>query len=390
MQKNSYLCNFIADHPTDWKEQLEGYPYFLRISIKSSLAIFNYDLTKSVSGIDKNTGESVRYTCDFNLPIVQEARGIIIDTDTLDVVCWPFRKFGNYGEYYCDEMDWRTARVQEKVDGSIVKLWNYKGVWHISSNKQIYATDPLPSGKCIRELFLEAAEKQNLTYNVLKPDYTSIFELVGPTNKVVLSYPETAIYHIGTRHKSGTEFREDIGIQKPREYPIGTLDGCLKAAKELNSGCEASDLAHEGFVVVDANWNRIKIKSPEYVLAHGLITGTLSTRKVVEMIREGEEEEFLAYCPDQKPFIEETRRKLTAVESSIQSACIHYMNLWEQCSHNRKIFALLIKDDDMKWIGFETAVKGRAVEEIVEGMSTTSIMQIIGKTPEVLEMQYSR
>lgn len=61
--------------------------------------------------------------CDFSNPIVQEARGIIIDLENLDVVCWPFRKFGNYNESYADNIDWPTARVQEKIDGSIVKLW---------------------------------------------------------------------------------------------------------------------------------------------------------------------------------------------------------------------------------------------------------------------------
>ncbi|MBQ8160189.1 MAG: hypothetical protein IJ083_05495, partial [Clostridia bacterium] len=31
---------------------------------------------------------------DFSDPLVQEARGIIIDTERMEVVCWPFRKFG--------------------------------------------------------------------------------------------------------------------------------------------------------------------------------------------------------------------------------------------------------------------------------------------------------
>ena len=103
---SSEICNFINEHP-NWRDLLiEEY----RINIKEEypFAIFNY-------GID----------CDFSNPIVQEARGIIIDIEDCDVVCWPFRKFGNYNESYADKIDWNTARVQDKIDGSIIKLKSY-------------------------------------------------------------------------------------------------------------------------------------------------------------------------------------------------------------------------------------------------------------------------
>ena len=29
--------------------------------------------------------------------------GIVIDTKNIEVVCWPFRKFGNYTEDYADK-----------------------------------------------------------------------------------------------------------------------------------------------------------------------------------------------------------------------------------------------------------------------------------------------
>ena len=63
--------------------------------------------------------------CDYKDPIVQESRGIILEIDeekgSISVVCWPFRKFGNYQEGYVDDIDWTTAKVQEKVEQSIAK-----------------------------------------------------------------------------------------------------------------------------------------------------------------------------------------------------------------------------------------------------------------------------
>ena len=104
MNENSHLCRFLAAHPNDWEERLKR-DYGLRIKSDGEYTVFNYNIN-----------------CDFKDPIVQEARGIILDTVRLEVVCWPFRKFGNYNEGYADEIDWSTARVQEKVDGSIIKL----------------------------------------------------------------------------------------------------------------------------------------------------------------------------------------------------------------------------------------------------------------------------
>ena len=79
------------------REEILKKEYGLRIKVEGDYAVFNYNIT-----------------CDFKNPIVQEARGIILDIKSFEVVCWPFRKFGNYNESYADEIDWTTARVQER------------------------------------------------------------------------------------------------------------------------------------------------------------------------------------------------------------------------------------------------------------------------------------
>ena len=83
MTKQSKICNFIARHIIDWEDQLT----LLGIKTKRSgdYAIFNYEVM-----------------ADFSNPLVQEARGIILDiSDVSDpsVVCWPFRKFGKERAY---------------------------------------------------------------------------------------------------------------------------------------------------------------------------------------------------------------------------------------------------------------------------------------------------
>lgn len=289
------IIDFIKNN-SDWRQLLTEKPYALTIKEKESFVLFMY------SQIDS----------DFNNPLVRECRGLILDIETLTPVCVPFYKFGNYGEGYVPKIDWNTARVQEKVDGSIIKVWCYKDEWHVSTNGTIDARDAeLQSDICIYknfyELFEAARKKAGLNFQCLNNSYTYMFELVSPYNRVVVPYTDIDIYHIGTRHnKALEELNLNIGVKKPYEYSLSSLAECLEASNKL-------PFTDEGYVVVDINWNRIKIKSPAYVAAHYLKNnGIITKARIIEMLRVKQEEEFLNYYPEYKDAFME-------VISSIQS-----------------------------------------------------------------------
>lgn len=115
------LKDFILSHD-NWEELLATDPYDLKISRDGDYIMFKYNQLSS----------------DFTIPLVREARGIIFRESNWGCVCFPFMKFGNYGESYCPNIDWNTASVQEKVDGSLIKFW-YDNGWHISTNGTIDA-----------------------------------------------------------------------------------------------------------------------------------------------------------------------------------------------------------------------------------------------------------
>ena len=111
----SLILNIIKNN-TNWREIIESKN--IKIKDKYPFMIFNY-------GIEVDPKD----------PVVREARGIIIDMELKEVVCWPFNRFYNSYEDAAREdlenFDWDHCRVEEKVDGSIVKLfWNrYSGKW---------------------------------------------------------------------------------------------------------------------------------------------------------------------------------------------------------------------------------------------------------------------
>lgn len=364
MTNNSYICNFIKENPYDWKEKLEQYPYYLKIKEDDGLAIFNYNmLAFEILEEATEEKEAVIAKVDFTNPIVQEARGIIINPIEKEVVCWPFRKFGNYGESYVDDIDWTSAHVQSKIDGSIMKVWfdkrSDKNIWRVSTNSVIEAHNA-QNGMYVNfgEIFDEAA-KDVLDYSCLDKDYTYIFELVSPKTRVVIDYPETKIYHTGTRSNiTGQEYRVDIGVEKPKEYALSSLSDCIKAANMLNAAKEESDrfnVEYEGFVVCDKNFNRIKIKSPEYLMAHNALNnGVLSYKRTFELIENNETEEYLTYFPQHRETLKEYERKYFKVISNIKKYTDYAKMLFKQVNKDKKEFSKIVKDDFYKSFAFDS------------------------------------
>ena len=303
------VTEFIKNNQ-NWREILSKSPYSITIKDDGDFTLLKY------SQIDS----------DFNNEIVRECRGLIIDKN-LNPVCVPFYKFGNYGEPYADNIDWFTAKVEEKIDGSLIKLWNYGGKWIVSTNGTIFAhkanmgSDSDNEINEIKtetaydnfgELFDEAATRFGLDINALKPQYTYMFELVSPYNRVVVPYESIDLYHIGTRDNiSQKEFEIDIGIKKPKTYQCNNLNDLIEMASKLRY-CE------EGYVVKDANYRRIKVKSPAYVSVSHLIAG-LNEKRLLELLRTNEVGEFLTYFPEYEPHIERLKNKIECVAKYLDS-----------------------------------------------------------------------
>lgn len=294
------LLEFIKNNK-NWEELLSQKPYCLSIKRDDGYILFMYNQIDS----------------DMSNPIVQESRGIIFWEETMFPVCVPFFKFFNVQETQAAEIDWSTAEVQEKLDGSIIKLWYHKFGWNVSTNGTIHAINAelkMPvailekQNKYLRnymDLFIYANQKRIDWYNSLDKGYTYIFELVSPYNRVVVPYKETKLYHIGSRNNyTLMEEDLDIGIEKPRKYNISTLEECLKISENL-------PFDEEGYVVVDSNYNRVKIKSHAYVVAHHLKNnGVVTYSKILDLIKLNEGSEFLSYYPEYKDAFDMIKDKI--------------------------------------------------------------------------------
>ena len=312
---------------------------------------------------------------DFYDPVVKNARGIILYRKDFSIACYPFNKFGNYTESYCDEIDWKTAKVQEKIDGSIMKIWYNKltNKWMLSTNGTIDANDAPIYGnnKSFAQLFYDA--KSKIDYNKLDKNNTYIFELVSPENRIVIYYPYTDIYHIGTRNNNTCEeISVDIGIQKPKEYNVNTLEDSIKYCNDI---CTPDD-RHEGFVVVDDHYSRIKIKNAFYITCHylkGKVEGNIKT--VLEFLDSGDIDEFKSYMPESNHILLYYEWQMSEFKYQLRKFLYKCLNLKQSCK-DKKEYALSIKDCKFSYFGFKL-YEGEEIEDIISKIKYTNLSKYI-------------
>jgi hypothetical protein len=233
--------------------------------------------------------------------IVQESRGVILDRENnWRVVARGYDKFFNAGEHLAASIDWPTAHVYEKLDGSLIQMYYYANAWRISTSGTPDASGPVDnSGMTFEQLFWDTWNQLN--YIVPSDKYknlTFLFELMTKHNRVVVKHEQSRIVLHGARYTDKNmdemfpEYLASIhGWNYPQSFSLNSLEDIQKAAVILKP------LESEGYVVVDERFNRIKIKSPAYVaIAH--LVDKFSSRRILEILRLGEENEFEAYLKD--------------------------------------------------------------------------------------------
>lgn len=313
---------FIESH-SDWEKLLAEKPYCLTVS-KDEFKDRHLVMLK-YSQVDS----------DMSIKIVQECRGLILDEDTLEIVSFPFTKFFNVQEPLAVKIDWKTARISEKVDGSLVKVVNIDGDLLISTNGTIDAFKaPVVEqvgckwksfGELVREVFF----KKNIESSIFDEGFTYMFELTSPYTRIVIPYSDIDLHFLGKRDNKTfqeTYFTDDKVMSglfnTPEVYSLKTVDECIDAAKEL-------PWDEEGYVVCDKDFYRVKVKSPSYCAVHHLKGegGVMSYRRAVEIVRANEIDEICSYFEEFRPALEECKSKFWKLVEDCEACWNDYLKV---------------------------------------------------------------
>lgn len=264
---------------------------------------------------------------DMQSPVVQECRGLILELNTWRVVAYPFAKFFNAREpkaaHVRDTFDWASAKCFEKLDGSILTLYWYGRQWNVATSKLPGADGQLPNGGgTFCQEFWDAWEASGYMLPERK-DLCYMFELTLPQHTIVVRHERAALTLIGARRLDGTLQELDCEqvasangwAAPPLRQGIADLEAAEAAAGQLNP------VAHEGFVVVDRAWRRLKIKCPAYVALHhlgpqgkkGEEGRRLDTRRLLQVAIANEGDEWLSYYPAHRAEYVSLRARLGAL-----------------------------------------------------------------------------
>ena len=243
---------------------------------------------------------------DFSKQEVRECRGLILEKNTYNVISLGFKKFFNHGEQWASKIDWDSAEILEKIDGSYIQVYNYNNKWYMGTSGTGEGEGEVNNkpGLTFNNLFNKILkEKYNLTLNSFNPQYIYIFELTTPYNIVVTPHKESKITLLTLRdlHNLKELSREDV-LKTGQLYSLPVVKSFNfkdKNIQTLIDTFENMPYYEEGYVIVDKYFNRIKIKNPKYLAVHYLKSST-AQHHILIIIKSNEIEEYVSTIPERK------------------------------------------------------------------------------------------
>jgi hypothetical protein len=320
--------------------------------------------------------------------LTDQCRGSIFtqENEKWIYVCRPFNRFYNYGEERASVIDWPSAKVEEKTDGSLIKFWYYNNTWHWSTNGTIDSEeaelqDNHEGIKNFQELISYTLSKSFHTFEDvrfftnLNKQYTYLFELCTRFNKVVIDYPEPTLFYLCSIHnETGKEMVFKTGFPRPKEHYFNTFEDCIEFSKNL-------PCTEEGYVIKDKFGNRNKAKGQIYLQLHRLKGETTpNNKRFLELARMNEGDEFITYFPEYKGAyliikdkyerymqrVEEDWNLFSTqifVDASRKTKATYIIN---NCINPAIMFTMLDK-------------KGDSAKDIVQGMRIENLLSAIDK-----------
>ncbi len=209
--------------------------------------------------------------------ICQECRGLILRENTWDIVAYPFDKFFNMQESYAAKVDWKSAKFLEKLDGSLIVLY-YDAVldkWYTATRKMPEGDGTCPIGLSYGELAKLSFKKMGISFEELtsrlNKRYTYMFEMTTPHNRVLVDYQSLTMTLLGVRDIDSLKELEaepiakSLGLPSPTTFSFNNIDHMIEVVNDWNP------LEHEGVVVLDDKFNRIKVKNIAYIASQALV-----------------------------------------------------------------------------------------------------------------------
>jgi len=373
------LTNFIQkNNITNFKSLksiLENDPYNLKIKEDNTLQTLCL-----IHNQDKS---------DFNNKIVNECNGIILDKNTLKIICYTFDKC-------CEEtnlpnnLDTNQLFMEYSIEGSLIRLYNYDDKWMLSTKRCIDASkSKWLSNKNFIELFYECLGEINLDESI-DPKYCYSFIISHPENNIISKKVFPTLYHVSTRDMDTLkEVTLNIGVPLLQRNSVSNNTQEFIQDLILEMSNDTSNF-YEGYMFIDTNYNRWKLQKPYFKKLRNLWGNNnnrffryLELRNNINLLQEylgyfqADKDDFLKYESDINNFAQiileyYSRKHITKSDKNVPfyfSKLIYklhgdYFKTRIKTDHNKIMFVLL--ELDPKQICFMMNKHKEASEKVIE------------------------
>ena len=202
--------------------------------------------------------------------ITLNARGIIFNKVTKELIAKPWSKFFNIGETpYTNIKELEKLgkfHTTVKVDGSLGILYKHNSEWFITTKGSLNSDQGIWATKWARE---------NMDLSTIDNHYTYLFEIIYPENRIVIDYKGfRGLILLGMVNKeSGKEVNYKILQQYATKIKVKcVMQFACNNLNDLVDYCKTLTSSQEGFVITFSNGFKVKIKGDEYLKIHKIIS----------------------------------------------------------------------------------------------------------------------
>ena len=218
--------------------------------------------------------------------VTLNARGIVFEKATGNIVARPYTKFFNYHELFTEgelqsktrqalehaglptKPEGRISYVLDKIDGSLGVGFFYDGEWYVSTQGNFTSPQALFATDWLRKHLAMAREKYP-DHMILDPNYTTLFEITWCKDKHPIRYDRDELVVIGLINKeTGEELKSHgllceigfdlLGSRAPSSFRYRSIE-------EIAEVCKTLPHDKEGFVVTWENGFKLKLKGAAYL-----------------------------------------------------------------------------------------------------------------------------
>ena len=221
------------------------------------------------------------------------------------------KRFFNHGQGAAADIDWKDPNlaILEKLDGTLCIVYYdpFTFKWCVATRAVSEADLIMDNGLFTFRSLFEKAVQETCGYafddlsSYLDKFYTYCFELTTPYNRIVVDYKVCGITLLSARslRTMSEDNPHQLGIVTVLKVPVVQAHTYTSVEELVNWVSSLDPSEHEGVVVRDSQFNRIKIKNAAYVAANKLreTLGT-SPRNCLELILLGKEDDAVSFLPE--------------------------------------------------------------------------------------------